>query len=442
MAQRISERLAEMDAEFVRVVWCDNASIIRAKAFHVAILREHVKRGVGMSVARQGVSATQDHLVYGSGLSPVGEIWLVPDWETLTNVPFAPKQAQVMVDMFEDGSPSPLCPRTFLKKMIADARSSLGIEVKAAFENEFTVLPAEGIPDPSYETLYGSVRSMDRNAELLHGITDALAAQNIQVERFHPESAPGQFEIVTRFGDALTAADHQVRFRETAAAVVGRAGKRCTFLPALYEDAPGNGCHLHFSLWKDGKNITGTSDSSDLSEDANSFVAGVLEHLPALMAITTPSPNSYRRIRPGAWSGAFQVWGYDNREAAIRVPTEPQASTTNVELKTVDATSNPYLAMGAMIACGLDGLKRGLKLPEAARVAPTSLDASEQRASSVRRLPHTLDISLRALAEDPVILDALGKKLARALIAIRKAEINDLKDKTLAAEVDLLLERY
>jgi glutamine synthetase len=442
MAQTVSERLAEMNAEFVRVVWCDNASIIRAKAFHVAILAEHEKRGVGMSVARQGVSATQDHLVSNSGLSPVGEIWMVPDWDTLTCVPFAENHAQVMVDMFESGSASPLCPRGFLRRMIESAESSAGITIKAAFENEFTVLSADGAPAPAYESLYGSARSMNHNAALLRGITEALAAQAIQVERFHAESAPGQFEVITRYGDALSAADHQVMFRETVAAVVDAAGQKCTFLPALREDGPGNGCHLHFSLWSDGRNITGNEDSSELSEQAESFVAGVLEHLPALMALTTPSPNSYRRIRPGAWSGAFQVWGYNNREAALRVPTEPIGPTTNVELKTVDATSNPYLALGAVIACGLDGVERALRLPPPTQVPPASLDAIQQRASGIKRLPNKLDISLRALAEDSVILNALGEPLARALIAIRRAEMNDLKDKTLSAEVDLLLERY
>ena len=213
-------------------------------------------------------------------------------------------------------------------------------------------------------------------------------------------------------------------------------------MPAIRKDGPGNGCHLHFSLWNKGGNITGARVGHELSDRAQSFAAGVLEHLPALMAITTPSPNSYRRIRPGAWSGAFQIWGYDNREAALRVPTEPRGPTTNVELKTVDATSNPYLALGAVIACGLDGLNRDLKSPPPVEVAPGSLDASEQRKSGVKRLPDALDVSLQALTEDSVILDALGEPLARAVIATRRAEMNDLKDVTLDDEVDLLLERY
>src|SRR5262249_36018838 len=160
-----------------------------------------------------------------------------------------------------------------------------------------------------------------------------------------------------------------------------------------------------------------------LSQVARAFLAGVLHHLPALMAVTTPSPNSYRRIRPHFWSGAFRCWGLDNREAAVRVPTSPVGpGPTHAALQTVDASANPYLALGAVVAAGLDGVARGLELPEPVAVDPGHIPEAERVQKHIDPLPTNLNESVENLKADEVLLAALGPELARAFLAVRRAE--------------------
>ena len=166
-------------------------------------------------------------------------------------------------------------------------------------------------------------------------------------------------------------------------------------------------------------------------------MAGVLEHLPALMAITTPTTNSLRRVVPGAWCGSYRCWGDENKEAAVRVPFNTRApNPTHVELKTNDATSNPFLALGGLIFAGMDGVKRKLPLPPNIDFDP------HNSPENIDILPRSLDAVIKALEGDSVLLDALQPRLAKALIAIRKSEFSAMKDMSLEDEIKLLLNRY
>jgi glutamine synthetase len=159
--------------------------------------------------------------------------------------------------------------------------------------------------------------------------------------------------------------------------------------------------------------------------------------------LTTPTPNSYRRLQPHFWSGAYRCWGMDNREAAVRVPSNPvPPSPTHIELKTVDASANPYLALGCAIAAGLDGVRRKLPLPEPVGTDPGDLPEEVQQAKGIERLPQRLETAIAHLQDDDLLLKALGSDLAKAFLAVRTAEWEFFKDKTLDDEVKLLLERY
>jgi glutamine synthetase len=156
------------------------------------------------------------------------------------------------------------------------------------------------------------------------------------------------------------------------------------------------------------------------------FIAGVLEHLPALLALTCPSVNSYRRLQPHFWSSAFTAWGPDNREAAVRVPStfpSDRAGSTNAELKAADASSNPYLAMGGLLAAGLDGIARALKPGDPVLVDPGTLSDSERAARGIRRYPTTLGAALDELEQDRTLMRALGPMLARAYLAVKRSEV-------------------
>lgn len=434
--------LESAGVKFVRITFCDNANVIRAKAIHLGILAENLEYPIGMTVAQQALPVMYDTVVSESGLGPVGEAWLKPDWSTLKVLPYAPTHARVLADMSFDREPWLLCPRHFLKRAIAMAEQD-GLTVMAAFENEFSLLSSRQKEIvPTDETVFASTVSMDLNREIIDAIADALIAQEIIVERYYPESAFGQQEISIRYADALTAADQQIIFRETVRGVAINYGLTASFLPKIFATQAGNGCHLHLSLWQNGENITGNG-SGRLSPTAQQFIAGILEHLPALMALTTPSTNSYRRIRPHFWSGAFSAWGYDNREGAVRVPSNPlPPSPTHFEFKTVDASANPYLALGAVIFAGLDGVRRNLNPGEPVDIDPGLFEPAELQERGINRLPQNLGEAIKHLSGDRLLLDALGSELSRAYLAVRQEEWEAMKEMKLDREVTLLLERY
>ncbi|BAY31124.1 L-glutamine synthetase [Nostoc carneum NIES-2107] len=442
--KKIKKSLHEAGVKFVRILWCDNANIIRGKAVHLEMLSHYFEHGVGISAGEQGIPVMYDAIAPDCGLAPVGEIRLVADWDSLTPLPYAPGHARVLGNMILDRQPWAFCPRHFLMEMIAAAKRE-GLEVKAAFENEFYLLrqTSEGIV-PTESTVFAATQAMDINREVIDAIADALIAQKIPVEQYYPESGPGQQEISMRYTDALRAANYQIVFRETVRAIARHHNLTASFLPKIFADAASSGCHIHLSLWRDGENIVPDAQgAAGLSSTARAFIAGILHHLPALMAITTPSPNSYRRIRPHTWSGAFRCWGIDNREAAVRVPSDPEfGNPTHFEVKTVDATANPFLALGAIIAAGLDGIQRHLELANPVNEDPGNLPIEQRTANGIDPLPTNLGEALDHLRQNNVLLNALNPQLSQAFVAVRQAEWLAMKDWDLDAEVKLLLERY
>jgi glutamine synthetase len=165
--------------------------------------------------------------------------------------------------------------------------------------------------------------------------------------------------------------------------------------------------------------------SGALSGPGSGFVAGILEHLPAVMAFTTPSPNSYQRIAPGMWASAYVSYGPDNREAAVRLASPvagAESATANIELKPVDVTANPYLALAAVLAAGMDGMERALDPGEPATVDPATLSEEERASRGIRPFPGSLDEALDALERDDVLVEALGEPLVRTHLAVTRAQ--------------------
>ena len=441
--KKVKKTLEQAGIKFVRILWCDNANIIRGKAVHLDLLSDYFNYGVGISAGQQGVPVMYDAVVPETGLSPVGEVRLVPDWSTLKLLPYSPSHALVMGNMVLKVKPWAMCPRNFLIKIIAAARSQ-GLAVKAAFENEFYLLrQTTNELKPADETPFASTQAMDLHLEVINEIADSLIAQGIPVEQYYPESGPGQQEISVRYTDALTAADWQIAFRETVRAIAHQHDLAASFLPKIFPDAAGSGCHIHFSIWQDEQNLLPDKQGiCGLSQTAREFVAGILHHLPSLMALTTPSVNSYRRLLPHCWSGAYRCWGLDNREAAVRVPSNPAGCPTHFELKTVDASANPYLALGAAIAAGVDGVQRSLEAPSPVTVDPGNLSPEDRTAQGIERLPSNLGEAIACLQENNVLLNALNPELSQAFLAVRQAEWSAMKDWELEQEVKTLWARY
>ena len=447
MEEALKQTLKDADIKFVRILWCDNANIIRAKAAHVDYLEECIENGIGITVAQMALPVMYDSVVPETGLGPVGEVRLMPDWPTLTILPYAEGYAQVLSDMIisSTGKAWVCCPRDFLRRQIGRLEK-MGLMLKAVFENEFFLLRrnAEGALEPSDNTVFCATGSMNLHRELILDLAEALIAQGLEVEGYYPESGPGQQEVNIRYAEAMQAADRQIVYRETVRGEAIRHGLIASFLPKIFEEKAGSGCHLNFSLWREGKNISGDAQQTTaISPEAGAFIAGILDHLPALCAVTIPSKTSYRRIQPHFWAGAFRAWGHQNREAAVRVCRNKQGTRANrFEYKTMDATANPYIALGALMAAGIDGLNRRLKLPEEVTVDPGLISEEQRRAGRIDRLPQNLGEAIDVLRKDTVLLDAMGAELARSYLGVRQHEWDNLKDLNLAEEVEMLAERY
>jgi glutamine synthetase len=447
MNETLKQTLKDADIKFVRILWCDNANIIRAKAAHIDYLEEYIDNGVGITVAQMALPVMYDSVVAETGLGPVGEVRLMPDWSTLTILPYAKGHAQVLSDMIisKTGKVWAHCPRGFLRRQIGRLEK-MGLMLKAVFENEFFLLRrnAEGVLEPADNTVFCATGSMNLHRALIIDLADALIAQGLEVEGYYPESGPGQQEVNIRYAEAMQAADRQIVYRETVRGEATRHGLIASFLPKIFENKAGSGCHLNFSLWREGKNISGDpQQATAISPEAGAFIAGILDHLPGLCAVTIPSKTSYRRIQPHFWAGAFRAWGHQNREAAVRVCKNKQGTrASRFEYKTADATATPYIALGTLIAAGLDGLNRNLEIPEEVSVDPASISEEQRSAGRIDRLPQNLGEALDALRKDTVLLEAMGAELAKSYIAVRQHEWDNLKDLNLEEEVELLAERY
>jgi len=428
-ADLVTEAARKAGVRLVRFLYTDNGGVTRGKMSHIESLRERMNDGIGLTLAMQAMNML-DQLAPVEGMGPVGEIRLVPDPETFRLLPYAPYSAAMTVDMRQhDGSPWEACPRSFLKRQV-NACAEAGFSVRAAFECEFTLATrdAEGRYAPLDESLCFSSIGMTTAAQVMDAIVAALEAQNIQVDQYYPELGHGQQELSIRHAPALAAADRQVFYRDTVRNVAYQHNLYASLAPKPFPDQAGNGAHIHFSLWnKSGKRnlMYDPKDPYGLSELGYHFIAGVLDHLPALLALTCPSYNSYRRLQPHFWSSAYTAWGPDNREGAIRIPSQfrsDRAGSTNAELKPSDSSSNPYLALGGLLAAGLDGVRRQLTPGEATLIDPGNYTDEERASRGIRRFPTTLEEALDNLEKDTVLLEALGPLLSRSFLAVKRLE--------------------
>lgn len=417
--------------KLVRFGYCDVSGVARAKAVHVSQLAHKLTEGVGLTRAQMSISLLEQ-VVHIDGMEPVGEIRLVPDPATFSVLPWSPGSASVLCDQLgHDRRNWGACPRSYLKDMI-EAAAAAGITVQASFENEYYLARySDGrfVPydAPEHAPVYSSI-GHDLADQVTIDTVDALEAQGITVEQAINEYGPGQREIVVRYTDALGAADQQMKFRDTVRGVALQHGLYASFAPKPYPDAIGSGAHVHFSLWDtDGqRNLLYDPDADrGMSRLGRQFIAGVAEHLPALVALTAPSWNSYRRLQPSAWASATTAWGFDNKEAALRVASpfyRREEQSYNIEFKSCDASSNPYLALGALIAAGVDGVARELDPGEPAEHDPARMTPAELERSKVRPLPSSMGAALDELEKDELLLGSLGDLLGRCYLAVRRSE--------------------
>ncbi|MEQ7009626.1 glutamine synthetase family protein [Actinopolymorpha sp. B17G11] len=437
-AKELGSQLALRHVAAIALTWVDNAGITRVKAVPTRRLTDAVAWGVGMSpvfdVFTVGDSITTSTHIGG----PVGDLRLFPDLDQVTVLAAQPGWAWAPVDRrTQEGETYPACQRSFARRMVDEA-AGRGLDVRMAFEVEWFVgRDAEDGGDERDRAVEpackGPAYGMTRVIELsnyAHDLLDALAAEDVPVEQFHPEYAPGQLELSISAADPVTAADRLVLVRQTIHAVSQTYGWRASFAPVVEAAGVGNGSHLHLSAWADGANLfAGGSGPYGLTGRAESLVAELLDRLPALCAIGAPSAASYLRLVPQHWAGPYQCWGRENREAGIRLITGTTGSehtAANVELKCIDGSANPYLVVGTVLAVALAGIDRGRRLPSEMRVDPATVPPADRPP----RLPQSALEAMSHLEADEILATALGEPLLHAFLAVHRAEMELFADAT------------
>jgi len=345
----------------------------------------------------------------------------IPDPESLTILPWKPNVARFACDVTVEGEPWPFCPRTILRNALARAKE-LGFEPRIGAELEYFLLrrtedggiapadPLDTLDLPCYD-----MRALTRNLDFVSLVSQSVTSLGWDNYATDHEDANGQFEQNFQFDDALTTCDRAIFFRYMVESLAQERGLLATFMPKPFANLTGNGCHFHFSLWRDGENLFECDPADDprglgLSPLAYNFIGGLKAHAKAYIAVTAPTVNSYKRLVVGApnsgatWAPAYISYGYNNRTQMLRIP-----DAGRIEDRTVDGSCNPYLAATAMLAAGLDGIERELDAGEPNSANLYELSAEERAAQGIDLLPGNLLDATRELEKDDVLRKALGK---------------------------------
>lgn len=378
------------------------------------------------------------------------DMYFIPDLATYRVIPWLAGEsgnvASIICDVADpDGSPFPGDPRGALKRVIAEAKAQ-GYTMNVGPEAEFFVFEhdAEGNPsvNPHDKAGYFDVGPYDKGVEIRRAMDDMLLQMGFNLEASHHEVAIGQHEIDFRHADALTCADSLITFRYVIRSVAAQLGLHATFMPKPIFGENGSGMHCNQSLTKNGKNVFyDPKGEEQLSDAAYGYIAGLLEHLPAITAIANPIVNSYKRLVPGYEAPVYIAWSPGNRSAAIRIPSK-RGNSTRAELRTPDPTANPYLLFAVMLAAGLDGMKKGKKPPKAVNQNIYHLTDEESKKLKIGALPHNLSLALDALENDKVICDALGDHITEAYLAEKRAEWKEYQAQVHQWEIDRYMETF
>ena len=296
------------------------------------------------------------------------------------------------------------------------------MQLRVKTEPEFHFITPEGQPfdDAGYADTHPRSPGMD----VLLSISAAIREIGIKPRVIHHEVGEAQQEIELDYEDAPKMADYILLFKNIARSVAHAHGIDVTFMPKPFQGEAGSGLHCHLQLWEGEKNLFGDAETGGLSETAKQFVAGLLEHAPAITAIANPSVNSYKRLVPHHEAPVYITWGEMNRTVLVRVPMFSSSEKAAVEFRSADAMANPYLLFCAIVAAGMDGINRKLVPPEPRSEDIFVMSDKERAKHGIKMLPSSLKEALDCLEADSVILDAIGPDIARNYIKLKREEWN------------------
>lgn len=428
--EAILELCEQHGVEFVDMQFTDMFGILKAVTIPVHKLEDAI-----------------DHNVWFDGSSIDGftrimeaDMYLKPDLDTFAVLPWTTDEedvtARLICDVFlPDGTPFEGCPRFILKKQLERA-AKLGLTFNTGPELEFFLFTKDenGNPMPLPHDRAGYFdQTTDLALRIRRHMSFHLEEMGIEVEALHHEVAPGQHEINFKYSNALRTADNAQSLKLTLKAVARKMGLHATFMPKPFFGENGSGMHVHQSLGSltDGSNkFYGAGGTYNLSDLAQSFIAGQFLHIRAMNAVMNPTVNSYKRLVVGYEAPVNVAWGQQNRSALVRVPrlSPSQAERgARIELRCADPAANPYLAFAVMLAAGLDGIEKGLKAPAPIEENIWELTPQEMKEQGIDTVCGSLAEAVAALEKNEVIKAALGKHTSELYIQAKKEEWEQFK---------------
>jgi glutamine synthetase len=361
--------------------------------------------------------------VIGLASVEASDLRLEPDVSSLIELPFVSQRTAAAMCFIREktakkGEYYPLDTRGRLHWAYEQyLPGNLRLEVK--IEPEFHLTTSEG--DPFDDAGYADVYPLSPGFDILLQLANALREIGVEIRVIHHEVGESQQEIELNFADARKVADNILTFKNLARSIARNHGLDVTFMPKPYEGAAGNGLHCHIQLWDGERNLFG-AQNDELSDTAKSFIAGLLEHAPAITAIANPTVNSYKRLVPHHEAPVYISWGHMNRTVLVRVPMCGAAQKAAVELRSGDSMANPYLLFTVIIAAGMDGVSRKLEPIEPRSEDIFALSDKERKKLGIKTLPKSLGEALDALEHDKVIGASLGEELLESFLRTKRSE--------------------
>ncbi len=434
----VLEEIEEKNVKFIRLQFTDILGIVKNVAIPVEQAEKALKDGIwfdGSSI--EGFVRIQE-----------SDMRLDPDPDTFEILPWRHQDeesmatARMICDVRDtDGTPFKGDPRYVLKQVVEEAEE-LGFEMNAGPEPEFFIFEkeeGEATTKPHDHGGYFDFAPKDLASDLRRDMILTLEEMGFEIEASHHEVAKGQHEIDFKYDDAVSTADNIATFRTVIRTIAELNGLHATFIPKPVSGINGTGMHTHLSLFKNGRNaFHDDSDEFGLSETAYSFLAGLIDHAPAITAITNPTVNSYKRLVPGYEAPIYIAWSDVNRSALVRVPGSATAEGKRLEYRSPDPSCNPYLALAVMFKAGLDGIDRNLEPPKPVRENIYELTEDKLKKYVIETLPVNLLAALETLKNDDVLTECLGSHITEKFIKAKMSEWDDYK----AYVTDWELERY
>ncbi|MCL6446995.1 MAG: type I glutamate--ammonia ligase [Armatimonadetes bacterium] len=435
----ILAKAREMGVKFIRLQFTDITGVLK----NVAITVEQLEKALDGELMFDGSS------IHGFVRIEESDMYLRPDPDTFTVFPWRPRDgavARLICDIYNpDGTPFAGCPRNALKRVLARA-ARMGFTMNVGPECEFFLFYTDGEGRPTLRTHdqagYFDLSPVDLGENARRSMVLTLEEMGFEIEASHHEVAPGQHEIDFKYADALDVADKIITFKFVVRTIAQRHGLHATFMPKPVFGINGSGMHMHQSLFRDGQNaFYDPHDPQGLSKTARYYIGGLLKHARALAAVTSPTVNSYKRLVPGYEAPVYISWAERNRSPLIRVPAKRGAST-RIELRCPDPSCNPYLAVAACLAAGLDGIEKKIEPPPPCNLNIYELTPAQRQKLGIGSLPASLEEALAELAADDVIKGALGEHIYERFREAKQKEWEEYRTRVHSWEIEQYLTRF